>query len=78
MTAIVLPGIWKSLLTLTGTLAEVGLPHDAIPLVLLFFNLGVEVGQLLVVAGVLGIAWVAMQWRFLIASGETWDRSGPV
>jgi hypothetical protein len=54
------------------------LPHDAIPLVLLFFNLGVEVGQLLVVAGVLGIAWVAMQWRFLIASGETWDRSGPV
>src|SRR4051812_10827482 len=29
-----------------GALAEVGLPHHAIPLALLFFNLGVEIGQL--------------------------------
>jgi hydrogenase/urease accessory protein HupE len=36
-----------------GALAEVGLPHHAIPLALLFFNLGVEIGQLIFVAAVL-------------------------
>lgn len=36
-----------------GALAEVGLPHHAIPTALLFFNLGVEVGQLAFVAAVL-------------------------
>jgi hydrogenase/urease accessory protein HupE len=36
-----------------GALAEVGLPHHAIPVALLFFNLGVEVGQLVFVAAVL-------------------------
>jgi hydrogenase/urease accessory protein HupE len=36
-----------------GALAEVGLPHDAIPIALLFFNLGVEIGQLVFVAAVL-------------------------
>jgi len=35
-----------------GALSEVGLPQNAIPLSLLFFNLGVEVGQLLFVATV--------------------------
>ncbi len=34
-------------------LAEVGLPHQAIPIALLFFNLGVELGQLAFVAAVL-------------------------
>jgi hypothetical protein len=29
-----------------GALRDVGLPEQAIPLALLFFNLGVEVGQL--------------------------------
>jgi hydrogenase/urease accessory protein HupE len=33
-----------------GALAEVGLPHHAIPVALLFFNLGVEFGQLVFVA----------------------------
>ena len=33
-----------------GALAEVGLPQKAIPLALLMFNLGVEIGQLLFVA----------------------------
>ena len=41
-----------------GALAEVGLPHHAIPVALLFFNLGVEVGQLSFVAVVLTLAWV--------------------
>ena len=35
-----------------GALHEVGLPGNAIPLALLFFNVGVEVGQLLFVAAV--------------------------
>ena len=36
-----------------GALAEVGLPQHAIPVALLFFNLGVETGQLVFVAAVL-------------------------
>ena len=35
-----------------GALREVGLPQQAIPLALLFFNVGVEVGQLLFIAAV--------------------------
>ena len=38
-----------------GALAEVGLPQGEIPLALLTFNLGIEVGQLLFVAVVLGL-----------------------
>src|SRR5215207_7526393 len=38
-----------------GALAEVGLPQHAIPVALLFFNLGVEIGQLAFVAGVLSV-----------------------
>jgi hypothetical protein len=38
-----------------GALAEVGLPQQAIPLALLFFNLGVELGQLVFVAAVLAL-----------------------
>jgi hydrogenase/urease accessory protein HupE len=41
-----------------GALAEVGLPHHAIPLALLFFNLGVEIGQLAFVAAVLTMGWL--------------------
>jgi len=37
-----------------GALAEVGLPQKAIPVALLMFNVGVEVGQLLFVAFLLG------------------------
>jgi hydrogenase/urease accessory protein HupE len=36
-----------------GALQEIGLPNDAIPLALAFFNVGVEVGQLIFVATVL-------------------------
>ena len=41
-----------------GALAEVGLPQQAIPLALLFFNIGVELGQLVFVAAVLGLGWL--------------------
>lgn len=39
-----------------GALAEVGLPENRIPLALLFFNIGVEIGQLLFVAALLALA----------------------
>jgi hydrogenase/urease accessory protein HupE len=39
-----------------GALSEVGLPEGQIPVALLFFNLGVEVGQLLFIAAVLALA----------------------
>jgi hydrogenase/urease accessory protein HupE len=38
-----------------GALASIGLPHQAIPLALLFFNVGVELGQLLFITVVLGL-----------------------
>jgi hydrogenase/urease accessory protein HupE len=41
-----------------GALSEVGLPQHAIPLALLFFNLGVEVGQLAFVGSVMALAWL--------------------
>jgi hydrogenase/urease accessory protein HupE len=34
-----------------GALSEVGLPSSSIPMALLFFNVGVEIGQLLFIAG---------------------------
>ena len=44
-----------------GALAEIGLPQSSIPTALLFFNVGVEVGQLLFVGAVLTI--IAVGWR---------------
>jgi hypothetical protein len=41
-----------------GALAEVGLPQHAIPVALLFFNIGVEIGQLVFVAAVLFLIWL--------------------
>jgi hypothetical protein len=42
-----------------GALTEVGLPQKAIPVALLFFNLGVEVGQLMFVLGILAMGVLA-------------------
>ena len=53
-----------------GALAEVGLPHHAIPVALLFFNLGVEIGQLVFVAAVMTAGALfrrAMALRFDLA-----------
>jgi hydrogenase/urease accessory protein HupE len=38
-----------------GALSEIGLPQNAIPLALFFFNVGVEAGQLLFIATVLAV-----------------------
>jgi hydrogenase/urease accessory protein HupE len=50
-----------------GVLSEVGLPQNAIPLALAFFNIGVELGQLAFIAFVLGLVaasrWVAQRIR---------------
>lgn len=47
-----------------GALSEVGLPQAHIPLALLFFNLGVEVGQLLFIAAVLASLALLRRVRF--------------
>ena len=52
-----------------GALNEIGLPQQAIPLALLFFNIGVELGQLLFIAGVVTVG--AMARRFM-APLPTW------
>jgi hypothetical protein len=44
-----------------GALAEVGLPQSSIPVALLFFNVGVEIGQLMFVGAVLAV--IAVGWR---------------
>lgn len=57
-----------------GALAEIGLPAGEIPLALLFFNLGVEIGQLLFVAAVLSVRWAA---RRLEVAWPAWVGSLP-
>jgi membrane protein implicated in regulation of membrane protease activity len=51
-----------------GALAEVGLPQASIPLALLFFNVGVEIGQLLFIAAVLLL--IALGRRVLAKAGR--------
>jgi HupE / UreJ protein len=51
-----------------GALSAVGLPEGHIPLALLFFNVGVEVGQLIFIAAVLTVmGLVALAWRTRLA-----------
>ena len=47
-----------------GALSEVGLPPGHIPLALLFFNVGVEVGQLLFIGAVLAFVALVRRIRF--------------
>ena len=56
-----------------GALAEIGLPANAIPLALLFFNIGVEIGQLLFIAAV----FAATRLLFLAAKGTSRICAGP-
>ena len=41
-----------------GALAEIGLPQDDVPMALLTFNLGVEIGQLMIVVVGLAVLWL--------------------
>jgi hypothetical protein len=44
-----------------SALSEVGLPQSAIPIALLFFNVGVEIGQLLFIAAVFTVIMLARE-----------------
>lgn len=57
-----------------GALAEIGLPEQAIPLTLLFFNIGVETGQLFFVLLVLMLGYGLSYFNFskLMLHGRTW------
>ena len=57
-----------------GALADIGLPQGDIPLALLCFNIGVEVGQLLFVAAVCTLAWGLSRLRF---RWPAWSRPLP-
>jgi len=59
-----------------GALTEVGLPQHAIPLALIFFNIGVELGQLLFVAVVLILAWLIYRLNQLKVMG--WVKTAAV
>jgi hydrogenase/urease accessory protein HupE len=56
-----------------GALSEVGMPQDAVPLALLFFNVGVELGQLLFIAAVFGFAWLVR--RSAVPVPVVWPRA---
>jgi hypothetical protein len=49
-----------------SVLAELGLPANALVLSLLGFNLGVEVGQVAIVAGFLPVAFLLRNTRFYL------------
>jgi len=57
-----------------GALSEIGLPEGRIPLALLFFNVGVEVGQLLFIGGVLILVAAA---RRAVPATPYWARLAP-
>ena len=42
-----------------GALSEIGLPHQDVPLALLMFNVGVELGQVVFIAAVLTVLAIA-------------------
>lgn len=49
-----------------GALTSIGLPPANLPAALLFFNVGVEIGQLLFVAVVLGLIWAHRQLEAML------------
>jgi hydrogenase/urease accessory protein HupE len=56
-----------------GALAETGLPSTGLPLALATFNVGVELGQLLFVAVVLGLMWLTPRRRRAgVATAMAW------
>jgi hydrogenase/urease accessory protein HupE len=56
-----------------GALSEVGVPAQAVPLALLFFNVGVELGQLLFIAAVFGLGWLVRASALRVPKG--WQRA---
>lgn len=61
-----------------GALSEVGLPGHAIPVALLFFNVGVELGQLLFIAAVMGLFTILRRVSLAFVRPEAnWSRAWP-
>jgi hydrogenase/urease accessory protein HupE len=56
-----------------GALSEVGVPAQAVPLALLFFNVGVELGQLSFIAAVFALAWLVRASAARVPNG--WQRA---
>jgi hydrogenase/urease accessory protein HupE len=56
-----------------SALRDVGLPRDDIALPLLLFNVGIELGQLMVIAVMLAIGWLAGRVHAL--ERPTWERA---
>lgn len=63
-----------------GALADLGVPSNEIPIALLFFNLGVELGQLVFLAGVMGCfygwIWLRHQMAWRLAASDTLKTAG--
>jgi hydrogenase/urease accessory protein HupE len=55
-----------------GALSEIGLPQDAVPMALLFFNVGVELGQIAFVAAVLALGAML---RPIFAGNRRWTEA---
>ncbi|MCZ6815838.1 MAG: HupE/UreJ family protein [Planctomycetota bacterium] len=61
-----------------GALTEIGLPRNSIPIALLFFNVGVEIGQLLFIAAAFAVNASARRiTRRIDAPRPTWAWSVP-
>jgi hypothetical protein len=61
-----------------GALSEIGLPQQEIPTALLFFNVGVEIGQLLFIASVFAMIALARQiTRHIAVPRPTWAWAVP-
>jgi len=58
-----------------AALTQIGLPENAIPLALVLFNVGVEIGQLLFIFAFLLLSWFVAQLRFNPAAG--WNKIPP-
>jgi hypothetical protein len=56
-----------------AALRDIGLPEHAIPLALAFFNVGVELGQLLFIGAVFGLLWLIQPVSHPVnGSGNPW------
>jgi hydrogenase/urease accessory protein HupE len=55
-----------------SALLDLGVPEQHLPTALLCFNLGVELGQLAIIAVVIGLRWLVKRLRF----GRDWMRPG--
>lgn len=61
-----------------GALADIGLPREQLAGALLLFNLGIELGQLLVVALMLAAGWLLGKMLRQPNQGFGWPQSSPV